>query len=157
MGITNIMPKTKGDQDAEELDLSRVKSETIYASNTKDTSSIKISDFKIHKVLGRGSFGKVLLVEWIKDNKLYAMKCLKKDMIIERKNLERTKAEKDIMNFADHSCLVKLNFFFQTKDHVIFVMEYMFGGELFYHLRKNRRFDESVVKFWSTQICDGLC
>jgi len=59
------------------------------------------------------------------------MKCLKKDMIIERKNLERTKAEKDIMNFADHSCLVKLNFFFQTKDHVIFVMEYMFGGELF--------------------------
>jgi len=53
------------------------------------------------------------------------MKCLKKDMIIERKNLERTKAEKDIMNFADHSCLVKLNFFFQTKDHVIFVMEYM--------------------------------
>jgi len=62
MGITNIMPKTKGDQE-EELDLSRVKSETIYASNTKDTSAIKIADFKIHKVLGRGSFGKVLLVE----------------------------------------------------------------------------------------------
>lgn len=59
------------------------------------------------------------------------MKCLKKDVIIERRNLERTKAEKDIMNFSDHSSLVKLNFYFQTKDNVIFVMEYMFGGELF--------------------------
>lgn len=54
---------------------------------------------------------------------MYAMKCLKKDMIIERKNLERTKAEKDIMLFADHNCLVKLNFVFQTKDQVIFVMD----------------------------------
>ena len=44
-------------------------------------------------------------------------------MIIERKNLERTKAEKDIMLFADHNCLVKLNFVFQTKDQVIFVMD----------------------------------
>jgi len=85
---------------------------------------VSISDFKIHKVLGRGSFGKVLLVEY-KDNKLYAMKCLKKDMIIERKNLERTKAEKDIMLFAKHKCLVRLNFVFQTKDQVIFVMDYM--------------------------------
>lgn len=104
------MPKTKGDQEDDELDLGRLKSETIQASTTKDTSSIKISDFKIHKVLGRGSFGKVLLVEWIKDNKLQAMKCLKKDMIIERKNMERTKAEKDIMNFTKHKCLVNLNF-----------------------------------------------
>lgn len=51
------------------------------------------------------------------------MKCLKKDMIIERKNLERTKAEKDIMLFAKHKCLVKLRFVFQTKDQVIFVMD----------------------------------
>jgi len=148
------MPKTK-EQEPEELDISTVKSETIYAFNTKDTSSIHLSDFKIHKVMAKGNFGNVLLVELAKDNKLYVMKCLKKELIIEKKII--AKAEKDIMNFANHSCLVNLNFFFQTKDHVIFVMEYMFGGDLLKHLKLNKKFDENVVKFWSTQICDGLC
>lgn len=67
MGITNIMPKAKGEQEEEELDLTRLKANTEYAR--ENDKNIKISDFKIHKVLGRGSFGKVLLVEYNKDNK----------------------------------------------------------------------------------------
>ena len=110
-GINNIMPKTTPTDDFE---ITKERTATLY-SGAEDADKVSISDFKINKVLGRSSFGKVLLVKY-KDNKLYAMKCLKKDMIIERKNLVRTKAEKDIMKFADHSSLVKLHFVFEAKD-----------------------------------------
>lgn len=43
------------------------------------TSAINKQDFKILKVIGRGSFGKVYLVQKIDTERLYAMKTLKKE------------------------------------------------------------------------------
>lgn len=59
MGITNIMPKG---QDNDDLEVTKERASTIFAHD-HDPRQVSISDFKIHKVLGRGSFGKVLLVE----------------------------------------------------------------------------------------------
>ena len=64
------------------------------------------------KVIGRGSFGKVFLVEK-KDSKLvYAMKSLRKDVIIDYDQVESTKLEKDILLQADHPFLVGMNYVF---------------------------------------------
>jgi len=43
----------------------------------------KLEDFQIKKMIGRGTFGKVYIVEHIEDGKLYAMKCIRKDLVLE--------------------------------------------------------------------------
>ena len=49
----------------------------------KGDMNVSLNDFEIKKVIGRGSFGKVFLVQKIGDNEVYAMKSLRKDVIIE--------------------------------------------------------------------------
>jgi len=102
----------------------------------------KIEDFKVLKVLGRGSFGKVCLVEYSKNKELYAMKSLKKDVLLNQEQVENTLQEKIILSTMKHPFLVSLAFCFQTTDRIYFIMSFMRGGELFEHLRKFRIFDE---------------
>ena len=64
--------------------------------------NVSLNDFEIKKVIGRGSFGKVFLVQKIGDNEVYAMKSLRKDVIIEYDQVESTKLVKDILLKADH-------------------------------------------------------
>lgn len=83
-----------------------------------------MDDFNLIKVIGRGSFGKVLLVE--KKNmigEVYAMKSLRKDALIEKQQVEHTQTEKTILAMANHPCLVGLQWCFQTEDKIFFVME----------------------------------
>jgi serine/threonine protein kinase len=45
-------------------------------------------DFKTLKVLGKGTFGKVLLVQNVKNERYYGMKCIRKDVVLEHDSLE---------------------------------------------------------------------
>jgi serum/glucocorticoid-regulated kinase 2 len=45
---------------------------------------VSVDDFTVLKVLGRGAFGKVMLVEKKEGNEWFAMKTIKKDDIIEK-------------------------------------------------------------------------
>jgi serum/glucocorticoid-regulated kinase 2 len=107
-----------------------------------NNNQAKIEDFKILKVLGRGSFGKVCLVEYTLKKELYAMKSLKKDVLLNQEQVENTLQEKIILSTMKHPFLVSLAFCFQTDDRIYFIMNFMRGGELFEHLRKFRIFDE---------------
>lgn len=117
------------------------RSSTIFTRN-KDIKEVKIEEFQILKVLGRGSFGKVCLVEYKPTKELYAMKSLKKDVLIDQDQIENTLLEKKILQTMEHNFLVELIFCFQTEERVYFVMPFLRGGELFQHLRNSRIFDE---------------
>jgi len=117
------------------------RSGTLY-SKRKDITEVKIEDFKILKILGRGSFGKVSMVEYIPNKEIYAMKTLKKDVLIDQDQVENTLLEKKILESLDHPFLVGLTFCFQTEERIYFIMPFLRGGELFQHLRKFRVFDE---------------
>ncbi len=56
-----------------------------------------IDDFDILKVIGRGAFGKVMLVEKKDTKEIFAMKSLKKNMIIEKNQIQHTKTEKFVL------------------------------------------------------------
>jgi len=56
----------------------------------------------------------------------------------------------------EHPFLVKLHYSFQTSDKLFFVMDYINGGELFYHLQKDKRFSEDRVRFYAAEIVSGL-
>jgi serum/glucocorticoid-regulated kinase 2 len=102
----------------------------------------KFEDFKILKVLGRGSFGKVCLVEHTTKKELFAMKSLKKDVLLNQEQIENTIQEKIILSTMKHPFLVAMAYCFQTTERIYFIMNFMRGGELFEHLRKFRVFDE---------------
>ena len=125
-------------------------------SNHKTVKEVKLEDFKILKVIGRGSFGKVSLVEYIPTKEIYAMKSLKKDLLIEEDQIECTILEKEILQNIDHPFLCGLIFCFQSEDRIFFVMPFLSGGELFQHLKKLKRFSEEMVKFYGAQITIAL-
>jgi serum/glucocorticoid-regulated kinase 2 len=108
------------------------------------------------KVLGRGSFGKVCLVEYIYTKEIYAMKSLKKYVLIDQDQIENTLLEKKILETFDHPFLVGLIFCFQTDERLYFIMPFLNGGELFQHLRKFRIFNEEKVRFYASQIAIAL-
>ena len=115
-----------------------------------------IDDFNLLKVLGRGAFGKVMLVEKKDTKEVYALKSLRKDEVIDKEQIEHTKTEKMILEHANHPYLVNLVYAFQTPEKIFFVMQFMRGGELFQHLRNSKRFDEPRSKFYASQILLGL-
>lgn len=63
---------------------------------------VTLSDFDRIKVLGKGSFGKVLLVEKVDTGTRYAMKVLKKNKLRRQKQIERTKTERSVLEICDH-------------------------------------------------------
>ena len=128
---------------------------TVYSSH-KNVKSVTLSDFKVLKVLGRGSFGKVCLVEYLPTHEIYAMKSLKKDILIEQEQIENTLLEKEILQSISHPLLCGLVFCFQTEERIYFVMPFLSGGELFQHLKKAKNFDEKKVQFYGAQIAMAL-
>ena len=54
----------------------------VSPKNKDNEEQISLEDFVIKKVIDKGSFGKVFLVENSKNGKVYAMKRLNKDVIL---------------------------------------------------------------------------
>ena len=115
-----------------------------------------INDFTTLKVIGKGSYGKVLLVEKKDDKKIYAMKILKKKAMIKRNQVAHIKTERKIMELVDHPFIVKLRYAFQNPQKLYMVMDYCPGGELFFHIQRVERFNEEEVKFYGAQLVLAL-
>lgn len=113
---------------------------------------VQIEDFELLKVIGRGAFGKVMLVKKKDDGKIYAMKIMKKRTIIARGQVDHTKAERKILQSLDHPFLMALRYAFQSKEKLYLVLDYIRGGELFFHLKNNRRFEEQVAQLWCGEV-----
>lgn len=97
--------------------------ENIFQKEVSD-KAFKLDDFNVIKMLGKGSFGKVYLVER-KDNKqLYAMKTMRKDFIIRQQQIESTILEKNIMKKISHPFIVPLDYAFQSKEKVYLIMKF---------------------------------
>ncbi|KAI9535654.1 RAC-gamma serine/threonine-protein kinase [Dissostichus eleginoides] len=115
-----------------------------------------MSDFDYLKLLGKGTFGKVILVREKASGKYYAMKILKKEVIIAKDEVAHTLTESRVLKNTRHPFLTSLKYSFQTKDRLCFVMEYVNGGELFFHLSRERVFSEERTRFYGAEIVSAL-
>ena len=132
-----------------------INSSTTLSSPTQSQSpsnSISIEDFQVLKLLGKGSFGKVLLVKYLNNNNIYAMKILKKEEIIKRNQINHTKTERLLLEKLNHPFIASLQFAFQDSQKLYLVTEFLQGGELFFHIKRKKCFKESPAKFYIAQI-----
>ena len=107
-------------------------------------------------MVGKGTFGKVFMVENVKNGKLYAMKCIRKDIILENDQMENIQLEKDILYSINHPFLVNMEYVFQNEYRIYFLMKFVKGGELFRHLVEVRMFPENQAKFFAAQVAMAL-
>ena len=127
-------------------------------SSSKSTGKKKITleNFEFIKVLGKGTFGKVVLCTEKATGHLYAIKILRKEVIIRKDEIAHTLTENRVLRTTNHPFLISLKYSFQTADRLCFVMEYVNGGELFFHLRHIRVFGEDRTRFYAAEIISAL-
>ncbi|CAM0139991.1 unnamed protein product [Umbelopsis sp. WA50703] len=125
--------------------------EDFAASNAQETlGSRKVTkdDFEQLKVIGRGAYGKVLLVRHKTSRQLYAMKVLKKaSLYLKTKHVEHTKAERQILEDVKHPFIVQLFYAFQTDDRLYLILEFASG---------ERMFSEEVASFYLAELVLAL-
>jgi serine/threonine protein kinase len=129
---------------------------TFRTSIGGDNAPATLEDFKQLKILGQGSFGKVVLVKNENNNKLYAMKILDKKYIVKKNQVSHTRTERAMLEKLKHPFIVRLNYAFQDSKRLYFLTEFLQGGELFFHLRRNSGYKEKAVRFYMCQILLAL-
>ncbi|KAJ2077878.1 hypothetical protein H4R24_004844, partial [Coemansia sp. RSA 988] len=111
--------------------------------------------FRLLRVIGRGSFGKVRMVEHRPSNKTYALKYINKATCIANNAHGNTLRERDMLEEIDHPFVANLRFSFQDEFSMFMVMDLMIGGDLRFHIMR-RRFFEGVIRFWIAELACAL-
>ncbi len=114
------------------------------------------NDFIPIKLLGRGSFGQVILSRLKINNKLYAMKILDKSLLKVKKQELHTKAERDLMVKIHCPFIVNIKSAFQDEKYLYIVSDFMQGGDMYYHLHQARKFDFNLTQFYISEIILAL-
>jgi len=122
---------------------------------------VTLEDFRLLSTVGKGGFGKVLTVQKVTDShedsgKIYAMKILKKQHVVDTRQVNSTKAERRILEAIEHPFVVKLRYGFQSNTKLYMVMDYYSGGSLFYHAERMGSFPEDSVRFFAAEITLAL-
>merc|ERR1712106_993556 len=145
--------------DVEVIDVAKFEND----NSDKNASKLTVDDFEIRRVLGTGGFGKVFQVSktaGAQKGKIYAMKVLKKAVIVrnkETKEIDReinvhAKLERDVLMAVKHPFIVDLKYAFQAGNKVYLIMEYLAGGELFMQLQNERMLMEDPAIFYLSQV-----
>uniref|UniRef100_A0ABI8ANE0 non-specific serine/threonine protein kinase n=4 Tax=Carnivora TaxID=33554 RepID=A0ABI8ANE0_FELCA len=130
--------------------------EEMEVAVSKARAKVTMNDFDYLKLLGKGTFGKVILVREKASGRYYAMKILRKEVIIAKDEVAHTVTESRVLQNTRHPFLTALKYAFQTHDRLCFVMEYANGGELFFHLSRERVFTEERARFYGAEIVSAL-
>ncbi|XP_057349486.1 RAC-beta serine/threonine-protein kinase isoform X1 [Manis pentadactyla] len=130
--------------------------EEMEVAVSKARAKVTMNDFDYLKLLGKGTFGKVILVREKATGHYYAMKILRKEVIIAKDEVAHTVTESRVLQNTRYPFLTALKYAFQTHDRLCFVMEYANGGELFFHLSRERVFTEERARFYGAEIVSAL-
>ncbi|KAK0495638.1 kinase-like domain-containing protein [Armillaria luteobubalina] len=118
---------------------------------------LTIEAFDLLKVIGRGSFGKVMQVRKKDTQRVYALKTIRKAHIAQRPGeITHILAERTVLALVNNPFIVPLKFSFQNPDKLYLVMSFVNGGELFYHLQREGKFDQDRSRFYAAELLCAL-
>ncbi|QPG74912.1 hypothetical protein FOA43_002250 [Brettanomyces nanus] len=124
--------------------------------STSAKKGMNMGDFDLLKVIGKGSFGKVMQVRKKDTGKIYALKSIRKAHIVNKMEVTHTLAEKFVLSRVNSPFVVPLKFAFQSSEKLYLVLSFINGGELFYHLQKARRFPLIRAKFYICELLSAI-
>ena len=84
------------------------------------------------------------------------MKEMSKTKIIDKQSIKSVKNERNLLEKINHPFIINMHYSFQDKDNLYLIMDYLSGGDLRYHLCKNKKFTESQTKFFISCILLSL-
>jgi len=148
-----VMCRPEDDPDA------RLEESSTTADDGKTQTTMKKltpEDFEALYLVGQGAFGKVFQVRKKDTGVLYAMKVMKKEVVIAKEQMEYTKQERDILTSITHPYVVKLRFSFQTATKLYLVLDFINGGHLFYWMYREGMFDVGLTRFYIAEIVCGI-
>ena len=111
-------------------------------------AKLGVDDFEPLKVIGKGAFGEVRLVQKIDNGHIYAMKVLRKSEMVEKEQVAHVRAERDILVEVDHTWVVKMFYSFQDQENLYLVMEFLAGGDVMTLLMKKDTLSEEAAQFY---------
>lgn len=117
---------------------------------------LTIDDFDLLKVIGKGSFGKVMQVVKKDTNQIYALKTIRKQHIISRMEVTHTLAERTVLAKITNPFIVPLKFSFQSKEKLYLVLSFINGGELFHHLQREGKFSMDRSRFYIAELLSAI-
>ena len=144
--------------------------DTRYASPAVFTLIYR--DFHIVRPLGRGAFGSVKEVKYLREplpeylrpndpssttkSLRIALKIINKKSAHKMKQEEHVVNEKRILQSLNFPFIIRFYFSFKDNANLYIGLELIEGGELFRHLRDSEKFDEKKAKFYASQIVLAL-
>ncbi|KAN0126667.1 AGC/NDR protein kinase [Russula decolorans] len=114
-------------------------------------TKLGLDNFRTVKVIGKGAFGEVRLVQKTDTGKIYAMKTLKKDEMLKKDQLAHVRAERDVLAESNSAWVVQLFYSFQDPAYLYLIMEFLPGGDLMTMLIKYDTFSEDVTRFYMAE------
>ncbi|KAJ6515870.1 kinase-like domain-containing protein [Mycena sanguinolenta] len=114
-------------------------------------TKLGLADFRTVKVIGKGAFGEVRLVQKTDSGKVYAMKLLNKEAMLQKDQLAHVRAERDVLAESVSDWIVQLYYSFQDPIYLYLVMEFLPGGDLMTMLIKYDTFSEDVTRFYMAE------
>ncbi|CAL1700651.1 unnamed protein product [Somion occarium] len=111
-------------------------------------TKLGLDDFRTVKVIGKGAFGEVRVVQKTDTGKIYAMKTLKKEEMLKKDQLAHVRAERDVLAESNSPWVVQLYYSFQDPSYLYLIMEFLPGGDLMTMLIKYDTFSEDVTRFY---------
>jgi len=120
------------------------------------TKDVDLDSFELLKIIGKGSYGTVVQVRYKETGDIFAMKVIDKKFIVEKKEVQHTISERNILSKVNNPFIMKLYFAFQTNDKLYLVLEFVNGGELYYHLQLTGSFVPDRTRFYSAELVLAL-
>ena len=103
-------------------------------------------------MIGCGTYGKVLLARDDAAGALFAVKAMSKADLVRRQQVKRVFTEREVLQRAAHPFVAQWHCSLQSPSRLYLVLSYYAGGELFFHLRRERRFAEDRVQLYAAEI-----
>lgn len=125
-------------------------------SRAEYDDEVALHHFHLLRVVGKGAFGKVRIVRYKKNDKIYALKYIDKGKAIKMKATDNIIQERRLLEEISHPFICNLRFAFQDDEYLFMVIDLMLGGDLRFHLEKSRVIDEQIVKFYVAEISCAL-
>ncbi|MCJ1477850.1 hypothetical protein MMC13_006523 [Lambiella insularis] len=119
------------------------------------TEEVNLNHFRLLRVVGKGAFGKVRIVERKDTGLTFALKYIRKDEIVRSESVRNIIRERRMLEHLNHPFLCNLRYSFQDIEYLYIVVDLMNGGDLRFHISR-KTFTEEAVRFWMAELACAL-